>query len=524
MILSALALTPLVGAFVLVVLPRTAERLVKSLAVGFSLVALVLSIAMMSSYDLGKTGFQLAEKHTWIKPFGAYYAVGVDGIGVTLILLTTVLTPIVLLAAWDDTLPEGRSFNGYLAWMLALEGLALGVFASTDAFLFYLLFEATLVPIYFLIGSYGTGSRTYAAVKFLIYNLAGGLLMLASIVGLYYVSGRHGAPTYLLSDLVGLHLGAGAEKLLFLGFMAAFAIKAPLFPFHTWLPDAAASASPSTAVLMVSVIDKVGTFGMLRWCLGLFPHASTWATPVVVTLAVISVIYGALLAIGQDDLRRLVAFTSVSHFGFIILGLFAVTSTSTAGATLYMFNHGLSTAALFLVTGILIARRGSASIADFGGVQKVAPLLAGMLLVAGLSSLSLPGLAPFISEFMVLVGTFTRYPVASIIGVFGIVLAALYILVMYERTMTGPLRDDNASIRDLKPVEMAALAPAVVLMVGLGFFPQPLLNVINPAVDATLARVGVGDPSPTSPHHLIVCSADSSVSCTLPNPGEGGHR
>jgi NADH-quinone oxidoreductase subunit M len=257
---------------------------------------------------------------------------------------------------------------------------------------------------------------------------------------------------------------------------------------------------------MVSVIDKVGTFGMLRWGLGLFPGAAEWATPVVVTLAVVSVIYGALLAIGQDDLRRLIAFTSVSHFGFIILGLFAVTSTSTAGATFYMFNHGLSTAALFLVAGILIARRGSASIGDFGGVQKVAPVLSGVFLIAGLSSLSLPGLAPFVSEFMVMVGTYTRYPLAAVVSVLAIVLAAIYILVMYQRTMTGPLREDNAGIRDLKPLEMASLAPAVVLMVGLGFFPQPMLNVINPAVDATLARIEAGDPAPKTPAVLKISS------------------
>jgi NADH-quinone oxidoreductase subunit M len=529
MTLTALAATPLIGAFVVALMPRGVERAVKSTAVAFSLAALGLSLFALSKYDLGAAGFQLAEKHTWIKPFGAYYALGVDGIGVTLVLLTTVLTPIVLLAAWDDVLPDGRSFNGYLAWMLALEGLAIGVFAATDAFLFYLLFEATLVPIYFLIGSYGSGPRTYAAVKFLIYNLAGGLLMLASIVGLYFVSGRHGAPTYLLTDLMGMHFGAGAEKLLFLGFMAAFAIKAPLFPFHTWLPDAAASATPSTAVLMVSVIDKVGTFGMLRWCLGLFPGAAEWATPVVVVLAVVSVVYGALLAIGQDDLRRLVAFTSVSHFGFIILGLFAVTSTSTAGSTLYMFNHGLSTAALFIVTGIMIARRGSASIADFGGVQKVAPILSGMLLVAGLSSLSLPGLAPFVSEFMVMAGTYTRYPAAAVISVIAVVLAALYILVMYQRTMTGPLREDNASITDLKPLEVASLAPAVVLMIGLGFFPQPLLNVINPAVDATLTHIGVGDPPPRTPKDLsdpagTECSADGAFCSDLDMSFDGSHK
>ncbi|HUQ00469.1 MAG TPA: NADH-quinone oxidoreductase subunit M [Aeromicrobium sp.] len=500
MILTLLMLTPLVGALVLGVVPRSAERAAKVVAAAFSLLALAGALAMLTHYDLHKAGFQLTEKHLWIKSFGVYYALGVDGIGVTLILLTTILTPIVILAAWDDVLPAGQRFHGYLAWMLGLEGLAIGVFSATDAALFYALFEATLIPIFFLIGMYGAGSRTYAAVKFLIYNLVGGLLMLASIIGLYFLSGQDGSASFLLADLVHLDIAPGVEKLLFLGFMAAFAIKAPLFPFHTWLPDAAASATPSTAVLMVSVIDKIGTFGMLRWGLGLFPGSAHWATPVVVALAVVSIIYGALLAIGQDDLRRLIAFTSVSHFGFIILGLFAATSTSTAGATFYMFNHGLSTAALFLVAGIMIARRGSASIGDFGGVQKVAPVLSGVFLVAGLSSLSLPGLAPFVSEFMVMVGTYTRYPVAAVVSVLGIVLAAIYILVMYQRTMTGPLRAESAGIRDLKPLEMASLAPAIVLIVGLGFFPQPLLNVINPAVDATLARIGAGDPPPKSPH------------------------
>jgi NADH-quinone oxidoreductase subunit M len=518
MMLTALAFTPLIGALIVGALPRSSSTVAKTLAVGFSLLTLAGTVVMLSGFRPGDAGFQFAEQHAWIKPFGAYYSLGVDGIGVTLILLTTVLTPIVLLAAWDDQLPENRSFRSYLAWMLALEGLAIGVFAATDAFLFYVLFEATLIPIYFLVGSYGSGSRTYAAVKFLIYNLVGGLLMLASIVGLYVVTSRSGEATYLLSDLSQLDLGANTERLLFLGFMAAFAIKAPLWPFHTWLPDAAASATPSTAVLMVSVIDKVGTFGMLRWGLGLFPGAAEWATPVVVTLAVVSIVYGALLAIGQDDIRRLIAFTSVSHFGFIILGLFAVTSASTAGATLYMFNHGLSTAALFLVTGILIARRGSASIATFGGVQKVAPVLAGVFLVAGLSSLSLPGLAPFVSEFMVLVGTFSRYPVAAVIAVSGIVLAALYILVMYQRTMTGPLRDDNAHITDLRTFEVASLAPAIVLIVGLGFFPQPLLKVINPAVDAALAHIGVADPEPKSPPGLSAAHRPASAE------HEGGHE
>jgi NADH-quinone oxidoreductase subunit M len=501
MILSILAATPIVGAVLLALLPRESapNHRAKYVALGVSLITLVLSLVVMARFDQDAGGYQLTEKHEWIKVFGAYYSLGVNGIGITLIVLTTILTPIVILAAFGDRLPDPRSTNAYFAWMLAVEGLAIGAFAATDAFLFYVLFEATLIPLYFLIGSFGGPNRSYAAVKFLIYNLVGGLLMLASIVGLYVVSARQGDASFLLSDLQNLDFSTNTERLLFLGFMAAFAIKAPLWPLHTWLPDAAGQATPGTSVLMVSVIDKIGTFGMIRWCLGLFPGASDWASPVVIVLAVISIVYGALLAIGQDDIRRLIAFTSVSHFGFIILGIFAFTTTSLTGSTLYMFNHGLSTAALFLVTGMMIARRGSARISDFGGVQKIAPIMSGVLLLAGLSSLSLPGLAPFVSEFLVLAGTFTRSIPAAAVATLGIVLAALYILIMYQRVMTGPLREGNEGVRDLDHREMAALTPAIILIVGLGFFPQPVLNVINPAVDEVISHVGQGDPAPKTP-------------------------
>jgi len=508
MILTILAAIPLVGALILASMPRS--DLAKPVALGVSLLTLIVSLVMMAQFDINEGGYQLTEKHEWISAIGAWYSLGVNGIGVTLILLTTILTPIVVLAAWSDRLPAGKGHHSYFAWMLALEGLAIGVFAATDAFLFYVLFEATLIPIYFLIGAYGGPRRTYAAVKFLIYNLVGGLLMLAAIIGLYVTSSRVGEPTFLLSELQNIPMGETTGRLLFLGFLIAFAIKAPLWPLHTWLPDAASSATPGTSVLMVSIIDKVGTFGMIRWCLGLFPEAADWASPVVITLAVISILYGALLAIGQDDMRRLIAFTSVSHFGFIVLGIFAFTSTSTAGSTLYMFNHGLSTAALFLVTGMMISRRGSARIADYGGVQKIAPVMSGVFLIAGLSSLSLPGLAPFVSEFMVLAGTFTRSIPAAAVATLGIVLAALYILIMYQRTMTGPLTEGGSQVHDLKTREVAALAPAIVLIVGLGFFPQPLLNVINPAVDEVVSHVGVGDPPPRTTVQLDDATAEGA--------------
>ncbi|MGH2394808.1 MAG: NADH-quinone oxidoreductase subunit M, partial [Candidatus Limnocylindria bacterium] len=366
------------------------------------------------------------------------------------------------------------------------------------------LFEATLIPIYFMIGGFGGAGRSYAAVKFLLYSLFGGLLMLASVIGLYVVSADSPTgPTYLLSELSNLSMEEGLGRWLFLGFFIAFAIKAPMWPVHTWLPDAASEGTAGTSVLLVSVLDKIGTFGMLRFCLGIFPEASQWATPVVVVLAVVSVLYGAVLAIGQDDMRRLIAYTSISHFGFIVLGIFVFNSQGHAGATLYMFNHGLSTAALFLVTGFLISRHGSKMISDFGGVEKVAPVLAGVFLLSGLSSLSLPGLSPFVSEFLVLAGTFTVNQPVAVIATLGIILAAGYVLWMIQRTTQGTLNPTLSTVprmrRDLTLRESVVVAPMIVLIIVLGLYPKPLTDVINPAVEATLTHVDATDPAPEVP-------------------------
>jgi NADH-quinone oxidoreductase subunit M len=501
--LTVLGAVPLLGAIAVMALPRAAgegpgrNALPKQVALAVSLVVLAIAVYLATQFEVGG-GMQFVEERDWIPAFGAHYALGLDGLGLVMVLLTALLTPVVILASWDDADAGRWSVNAFFAWILALEGLSLGVFAATDVFLFYVLFEATLVPIYFLIGGFGGTRRSYAATKFLLYSLFGGLLMLASVVGLYVISNdQEGGPTYLLTELSQLPMSETTGRWLFLGFFVAFAIKAPMWPVHTWLPDAASEATPGTSVMLVSVLDKIGTFGMIRFCLGIFPEASTWATPVVVVLAIISVIYGALLAIGQNDIRRLIAYTSISHFGFIVLGIFVLNSQGQAGATLYMFNHGLSTAALFLVTGFLISRRGSKFISDFGGVEKVAPVLAGVFLLAGLSSLSLPGLSPFVSEFLVLAGTFTYSAPAAVIATFGIVLAALYILLMYQRTMTGPTRVGLESTPDLNVREMVALAPLLVLIVVLGLFPKPVLDVINPGVADTLEHVGVSDPEPT---------------------------
>ncbi|GAB2872415.1 NADH-quinone oxidoreductase subunit M [Nocardioides pacificus] len=503
--LTTMIVVPLIGAVVVAVMPRNpGAALTKFVALGFSLVTLVVAGLMTSVYNVGD-GMQLEETHEWIGALGVHYAVGVDGLGLVMLLLTVFLVPVVIGAAWHDAdgpvagLSGGRSTNTFFAWILALEAAALTVFAATDVFLFYVVFEATLIPAYFLVGGFGGAGRARAAVKFLVYQLAGGLIMLVSVIGLYVISADAGSPSYLLSDLAALDIGVNEGRWLFLGFFIAFAIKAPLFPVHTWLADTTATATPGTSVLLVSILDKIGTFGMIRFCLGLFPEASQWATPVVVVIALISIVYGALVAIGQDDMLRLIGLTSLSHFGFIVLGIFVFTSQGGTGAILYMVNHGLGTAALFLVAGYLIRRRGTASIRAISGVEKTAPVLAGLFLVAGLATLGLPGLSPFVSEFMVLLSAFDHAWWAGAIAVTGIVLAAIYILWMYQRTMTGPERPENVGMPDLSRREIGAVAPLVAALLVFGFYPMPLLDVINPVVETTLEHVGVTDDDPTVP-------------------------
>ncbi len=513
--LTVLALLPTLGA-VVVLLGRSGTA--KVVALVTSLVTVVLAVVLVVGLRAGG-GMQLAEDAVWIRPLGAHYALGLDGIGATLVLLASIITPVVVLATWSDydraaALPGGEAVPPavdrpageparydskiFYALVLAVQTCALYLFLATDVFLFYVFFEVVLIPMYFLIGGFGPGARrSYAAAKFLIFGLLGGFVMLASVIGLYVASAKVGTPSYLLSDLSSLTLGTGQERWLFIGFMFAFAIKAPLVPLHTWLPDAAEQSSPGGATMMVGVMDKIGTFGMLRFCLGLFPEASRWATPVVLVLAVLSIIYGAILAIGSKNLMRFVAYTSISHFGFIVLGIFVLTRQTLTGSTFYMLNHGLSTAALFLVAGYLVKRRGSANIADFGGVQKVAPVAAGLLLFAGLSTLSLPGLSSFVSEFMVLAGTFGKHPVYAGVATLAIVLAALYILVTYQRTMTGPVAPAvAATVTEVNARERLAIAPLVVLILVLGVYPKPVLALIEPSTTLLQTSVGVSDPAP----------------------------
>ena len=506
--LTILGAVPLAGALVVSLVPAGRDLLAKQVALATSLVVLVLTVVLCVRFDPGGSRFQFAQSYDWIRAFGVHYAVGVDGIALVLIALAAVLVPVVLLASWDDveSLTSGgpdapaaarKSVKSFFALLLVLEAMMIGVFAATDVFLFYVFFESMLIPMYFLIGSYGGSRRSYAAVKFLLYSLAGGLLMLAAVIGLYVQSAKTGTGTFSFEALTKLDLSHTTQAWLFLGFFIAFAIKAPLFPFHTWLPDAGAEAPTGSAVLLVGVLDKVGTFGFLRYCLPLFPWAAREFAPYIVTLSVVGVLYGALLAMGQKDMKRLVSYTSVAHFGFIGMGCFAFTTQAGTGAVLYMVNHGLSTGALFMVVGFLVNRGRSRLVSDYSGIAKVAPTLAALFFVSGLSALALPGLSTFVSEFLVLVGSFQRYTVATVFATAGIILAALYVLLLYQRTMQGPLSGAHAAIKDLNVREVAALAPLIALMIFLGFYPKPLTDIITPAVKATMQDVGAHDPAPT---------------------------
>jgi len=500
--LSVLTLLPLVGSGVVALIPHTKPQLAKIVAFAWSLVVFVLTAVMYVTFKVGGPRFQFRESYTWIPAWGTRLTLEADGIALVMIALVALLVPLVILSSWHDVESGRRSVPAYFGLLLALEFTMIGVFAASDVFLFYVFFEIMLVPMYFLIGSYGGARRQYAAVKFFLYSLVGGLIMLAALIGLWVV-GRNqlGHATFDWHELSKLSMNTATERWLFLGFFVAFAIKAPFFPFHTWLPDAGAAAPAGAAGLLVGVLDKVGTFGILRYCLPLFPNASKYFAPLALALALVGVVYGALLAIGQNDLKRLVSYTSIAHFGFIGIGIFAFTTQAGTGAVFYMVNHGLATGLLFLVVGMLVARRGSPLVSDFGGAGKLVPLLAGVFLIAGLASLSLPGTSPFVSEFLVLLGTFTVNKAVACVGVVGVILAAGYVLWMVQRATQGALNPALEKVesmrRDISPRELAVVAPLIALILVLGFYPKPVLDVINPAVQATFSQIGKADPNPT---------------------------
>ena len=492
-LLTILALLPLLGALVLIF---TKGHTGKLIGLGFSLTTLVVGVL---AFALSRGGV-LVESVPWIRPIGAYYALEFSGMSAILVLLTVILVPVVFIAEWNvGETPGARwSTRSFFAMALAMQGLALYVFMASDVLLFYIAFEATLIPMYFMVAGWGGERRGGAALKFLLYSLAGGLVMLVAVAGLYAVGAEQGAISFLFADLAELDLSGTVGKWLFAGFFFAFAVKAPLAGLHTWLPDATEQATPGTSTLLVGVLDKIGTFGMIKVCLLVFPEASVWATPVILVWAIVSVVYGAFMAMGSRDLMRFVSYTSVSHFGFMVFGIFAMTTESLTGSIFYMLNHGLSSAALFLVVGFLVRRRGTADVSAFGGVQKLAPVLAGFLLVAGLATLSLPGFGSFVGEFFTMAGAWQRFPIHTAVITIGMVLSAVYVLSMYQRTMTGPVTPQVAAtiVTDLDIREKAAVVPLVVLMLALGFFPAPFLGVADETSDAVMSYSGVSDPAP----------------------------
>lgn len=508
---AMIAVPALAGALVWLLKPL--RRFARPIGLVVSLLVLAAGALLAAGFDMGASDqVQYAYSASWIPDLGISYVLGVNGMSLLLVLLAALLVPIVLLAAWNEVrAPESAPDDpralesrqaGFVALVLVLLALMVLVFSARDLFLFYLAFEAMLFPVYFLIGIFGGPNRRAAAIKFLIYSLAGGLIMLAGLIVVF--TQTWGQPQGMridnLTDVFADNPTMGMW--VFLSFFIAFAVKAPMVPVHTWLPDAAAEATPGTSTLLVGVLDKVGTFAMISILLPLFPTQAAQAAPVIMVLAVISIIYGALLAVAQNDLMRMIAFTSVSHFGFIVLGIFAGTQTAMVGSMIYMLAHGVTTAALFLIAGFLIQRGHSADMRSYSGMQRVTPVLAGTFLFAGLSALALPGLSGFVPEYLVLIGSYEAHPAWGVAAVIGVVLSALYILMTYQRVFTGPVPGQSqvltraeglplrAALPDLVVREKALLVPVGLAIVFLGVYPAPVLDLLSSVADSFAAILG----------------------------------
>ncbi|MGH7731036.1 MAG: NADH-quinone oxidoreductase subunit M [Candidatus Eiseniibacteriota bacterium] len=484
--LSWLIFFPLLCAVLIAVLPRTSGATLRWLATIASLAELAFSLPLWWRYRPGEPGWQFQEQVPWIPGLGATYHVGADGVGVLLALLTTVLTPIVIVGAWSAVEKREREFY---ALLLALEAGMLGTFFALDLLLFYVFWEAMLIPMYLLIGVWGGPRRVYAAMKFFLYTMVGSVLMLVAILWLYFHNRAvTGVPSFALDAFYALPLNPAQQTWLFLAFAFAFAIKVPMFPLHTWLPDAHVEAPTAGSVILAAVLLKMGTFGYVRFAMPLFPSASAAFTPWIVGLSLIGIIYGALVAMVQPDLKKLVAYSSVSHLGFCMLGLYALNPQGMAGGMMTMLNHGVSTGALFLLVGIVYERRHTRMIADFGGLWKPMPVYASVFLVVLLSSIGLPGTNGFVGEFLVLLGAFRTNPMWAIIAATGVVLSALYMLWMFQRVFFGPVtHPENETLTDLTLRERLVFAPLVVLIFWMGVYPQPILDRAQPTLDRTIA-------------------------------------
>jgi NADH-quinone oxidoreductase subunit M len=486
-LLSVLVFSPVAGALVVALLPRGRPETLLPVGLAMSLAPLGAAAYLLSAFRPSEAGFQFMERVGWYEPWGISYLLGVDGISLFLVALTTLLVPISLAAS----VSIHHRLKEFVASVLLLEGALIGVFVSLDLFIFFIFWEAMLVPMYFIIGIWGYERRIYAAVKFFLYTALGSALMLAGILFLaVQARDQLGTLTFDFTRLLDLRLTRIAQFWLFAGFGLSFAIKVPVFPFHTWLPDAHTEAPTAGSVILAGVLLKLGTYGFLRYNLNLFPQATVAMIPVMAGLAVVGIIYGAVVAIVQPDLKRLVAYSSVSHLGFVVLGIFALTSQGLAGGVLQMVNHGLTTGALFLLVGMIVDRRHTREIAALGGLQRVMPVFAGFFLFMTFGSIGLPGLNGFIGEFLVLQGSFLALPPHAVVAAFGVVLSAVYLLWAYERVFTGPIEQpENERLLDLDLREVALLVPIALFVLVLGVYPKPALDRIGPSVEQVLDRV-----------------------------------
>ena len=487
-VLTTLVLVPVVGAVVLLVLPRTRPDLFKLVAVVASSLSAALAVWMLASFDTGAAAtFQFWQGYVWIEGLGVTWQVGVDGLSLLLVVMTALIFPLAIVGVDAEHSPKR-----YYAWMLVLEAGCLGTFVALDLIMFFVFFEIVLVPMYFLIGGWGHGQRAYAATKFFLFTMFGSALMLVAIVALAFLhASASGGPVSF--DLVGLAesqvLATNTARWLFLAFALAFAVKVPLFPVHTWLPDAHTNAPTAGSVILAAVMLKLGTYGLVRFGLYLFPEASVYFAPLMVTLGVIGIIYGAIAAAMQRDLKRLVAYSSVAHLGFIVIGTFALNTEGLTGGVLQMVNHGVSTGALFLLVGMIYERRHTREIAELGGLQKPAPLLAAVFMVVMLSSVGLPGLNGFVGELLVLLGAFNAHRWWAVVAAAGVILAAVYLLWAYQRVFHGPVSGANAEMPDLRWREGLVMAPFLAAIVFMGVYPKPVIERVEPAVDAIIAHV-----------------------------------
>jgi NADH-quinone oxidoreductase subunit M len=486
-ILTALIVVPAVGAILTLLVSKRRPEVVKLVALLASVVTGALSVWLLASFETGEGGFQFVSRHPWIEPWGISWHVGVDGISLPLVVLTGVLFPLSILGA-----DAHHNYKPYLAWLLLLEAGVIGSFLSLDLFVFFLFFEIVLVPMYFLIGGWGYENRVYAATKFFLFTMAGSAFMLVGIVATAFIARDNGVGE-ITFDLVTLAERAdfplATGRWLFFAFAIAFAVKVPVFPLHTWLPDAHTQAPTAGSVILAGVLLKLGTYGLVRFGLYLFPEAAWWSRPLFLTLGVVGIIYGAVVATMQKDLKRLVAYSSIAHLGFIILGTFAITSQALTGGVVQMVNHGLSTGALFLLVGWIYERRHTREIAELRGIQAVAPVFAAGFMVVMLSSIGVPGLNGFIGEYLILIGSFLAARWWAVVAATGVILAALYLLWAYQRVFHGEPDEDNRTFAEIKPREGAVLGVIIALIVFLGIYPKPLVERVEPSVDALIEHI-----------------------------------